>query len=101
MENIEVLYDKLGYLSTRELWEIMSLLGLQYATLSTTKKENLETKEEIEVPKVTPRTDYDRMKSEIVVTLSLKNREQRRTIEKRINKIYTKRKKLLDTRGEE
>lgn len=101
MENIEVLYDKLGYLSTHELWEIMSLLGLQYATLSTTKKENLETKEEIEVPKVTPRTDYDRMKSEIVVTLSLKNREQRRTIEKRINKIYTKRKKLLDTRGEE
>lgn len=85
------LFDKLGYLKTRELWELMANLGIPYCDVVDDEKENLETGEKVTIPRFIPRTDYDGMKSDIALKLQEMNREGRRPIVKRIDKIIKNR----------
>lgn len=84
-------YDKLGYLKTRELWELMASLGIPYCDVVDDEKENLETGEKVTVPRFIPRTDYDNMKSDIAFKLQQLNREGRRPIVRKIDKMIKSR----------
>ena len=90
------IYDRLGFLTTRELWEIMAKLGIPYCNVVDDEKENLETGEKVTIPRFIPRTDYDNMKSDIVVELGRLNRDGRRPIMKIVNKLYEKRKNKIN-----
>lgn len=100
---LEELHDMLAYCTTEELWQIMHDLNIRYVDLRTTEKENLITKEKIEVPCFVPRTDYENMKNEIIVSISEKNRNIRRKVLDFIEKTYKKRYKIAagdDMNGE-
>ena len=87
-----VVFDKLGFLTTRELWELMASLGIPYCDVVDDEKENLETGEKVTIPRFIPRTDYDNMKSDIVMRLGELNRDGRRPIMKKIEKMIKGRK---------
>lgn len=88
----KISYEDLGYLTTHEMWVLMRDLKIPYCNVVDEEKENLATKEKVIVPKFIPRTDYDDMKSDIIVALNKLNRQQKREIEKRISKTISKRK---------
>lgn len=90
-----VTFEDLGYLATQELWRLMAHLGIPYCNIEETEKENLSTGEKVPVPKFIPRTDYDNMKSDVLVAMMELNRDFRRPIELEIEKLVKKRKKLI------
>jgi hypothetical protein len=90
-----ITFEDLSYLTTPELWRLMAHLGIPYCDIEETEKENLSTGEKVPVPKFIPRTDYENMKSDIVVAVSKLNRDFRRPIELGIEKVVKKRKKLV------
>ena len=90
-----VTFENLGYLTTQELWRLMSYLGVPYCNIEEVEKENLSTGEKVPVPKFIPRTDYENMKSDIIVAMSKLNRDFRRPIELGMEKIVKKRKQLV------
>lgn len=90
---MKINFETLGYLTTREMWELMRDLGIPYCTIEDVEKENLSTKEKIMVPKFIPRTDFEDMKSDIVVAINFLNREQKRKLLKRYDKIIENRMK--------
>lgn len=90
-----ITFEDLSYLTTPELWRLMAHLGIPYCDIEKTEKENLSTGEKVPVPKFTPRTDYENMKSDIIVTMSCLGRDFRRPIELGIEKVVKKRKKLI------
>lgn len=81
------LYEQLGYLETRELWELMKILGVRYCDISDAEIENKQTGEMVTIPRFTPRTDYDGMKSDIVLAWNKLNRENRRELKKWLDKV--------------
>ena len=91
----KVTFEDLGYLTTQELWRLMAHLKIPYCDIEDTEKENLSTGEKVPVPKFIPRTDYENMKSDIIVTMSCLGRDFRRPIELEIGKVVKKRKKLV------
>lgn len=91
----KVTFEDLGYLTTQELWRLMAHLKIPYCNIEDTEKENLSTGEKVPVPKFIPRTDYENMKSDIIVTMSCLGRDFRRPIELEIGKVVKKRKKLV------
>lgn len=88
---LKITYDNLGYLTTHELWEMMSELKIPYCTVEDVEKENLETKEKILIPKFCPRTDYSTMKDEIMIVYSEMGRSERRDFCRRWGKKIEKR----------
>lgn len=90
---MKINFETLGYLTTREMWELMRDLGIPYCTIEDVEKENLSTKEKVMVPKFIPRTDFEDMKSDIVVAINFLNREQKRKLLKRYDKIIENRMK--------
>ena len=86
-------FENLSYLTTHELWELMRDLKIPYCTVEDVEKENLSTKEKVIIPKFIPRTDYEDMKTEIVVAINFLNREQKRKLLKRYEKLIEIRKK--------
>lgn len=97
----DLTFERLGYLSTRELWELMAKLGIPYCEIEDTEKENLETGEKVIIPRFIPRTDYEEMKSDIIVAYSKLNNQQRRLLCAPLNKIIDKRRKEVDKNGSE
>ena len=91
----KVTFENLGYLTTQELWRLMAHLGIPYCNIEETEKEDMSTGEKVPVPKFIPRTDYDNMKSDILVAMMGLNRDFRRPIELGLEKIVKKRKKLI------
>lgn len=91
----KVTFEDLGYLTTQELWRLMAHLKIPYCNIEDTEKENLSTGEKVSVPKFIPRTDYENMKSDIIVKMSEIGRDFRRPIELEIGKVVKKRKKLV------
>lgn len=91
----KVTFEDLGYLTTQELWRLMAHLKIPYCDIEDVEKENKSTGEMVTVPKFIPRTDYENMKSDIIVTMSCLGRDFRRPIELEIGKIVKKRKKLV------
>lgn len=91
----KVTFEDLGYLTTQELWRLMAHLKIPYCNIEDTEKENKSTGEMVTVPKFIPRTDYENMKSDIMVAMNGLNRDFRRPIELELNKIVKKRKKIL------
>ena len=73
----------------------MAHLGVPYCNIEETEKEDMSTGEKVPVPKFIPRTDYDNMKSDILVAMMGLNRDFRRPIELGLEKIVKKRKKLI------
>lgn len=90
-----VTFENLGYLTTQELWRLMAHLGVPYCNIEETEKEDMSTGEKVPVPKFIPRTDYDSMKSDILVAMMGLNRDFRRPIELGLEKVVKKRKKLI------
>ena len=90
-----VTFENLGYLTTQELWRLMAHLKIPYCDIEDVEKENKSTGEMVTVPKFIPRTDYENMKSDIIVTMSCLGRDFRRPIELEIGKLVKKRKKLV------
>ena len=91
MEKIN--FENLSYLTTHELWELMRDLKIPYCTVEDAEKENLLTKEKIIIPKFIPRTDFEDMKTEIIIAINFLNREQKRKLLKRYEKLIEIRKK--------
>lgn len=91
----KVTFEDLGYLTTQELWRLMAHLKIPYCNIEDTEKENLSTGEKVPVPKFIPRTDYENMKSDIIVKMSEIGRDFRRPIELELGKVVKKRKKLV------
>lgn len=91
----KVTFENLGYLTTQELWRLMAHLGIPYCNIEETEKEDLSTGEKVPVPKFIPRTDYDNMKSDVLVAMAELNRDFRRPIELGLEKVVKKRKKLV------
>lgn len=91
----KVTFENLGYLTTQELWRLMAHLGIPYCNIEETEKEDLSTGEKVPVPKFIPRTDYDNMKSDVLVAMTELNRDFRRPIELGLEKVVKKRKKLV------
>ena len=89
-----VTFENLSYLTTQELWKLMAYLKIPYCEIEDVEKENMSTGEKVIVPKFIPRTDYENMKSDIIVAMSKLNRDFRRPIELGVEKIVKKRKKL-------
>jgi hypothetical protein len=77
----KVTFEDLGYLTTQELWRLMAHLKIPYCDIEDVEKENKSTGEMVTVPKFIPRTDYENMKSDIIVTMSCLGRDFRRPIE--------------------
>lgn len=96
---MKINFETLGYLTTREMWELMRDLGIPYCTIEDVEKENLSTKEKIMVPKFIPRTDFEDMKSDIMVGINFLNREQKRKLLKRYDKIIENRMKQSKVMG--
>ena len=97
MEQKDIIsYEDLAFLKTEELWFVMKELKIPYCTIDMVEKENFETKEKIKVPKLTPRTDYEEMKSDIIVEIKKLNRNQKRKLCNEILKIIKKRKKIYN-----
>ena len=90
-----VTFENLGYLTTQELWRLMAHLGVPYCNIEEVEKENLSTGEKVPVPKFIPRTDYENMKSDVIIAMSKLNRDFRRPIELGMEKIVKKRKQLV------
>lgn len=90
----KVTFENLSYLTTQELWKLMAYLKIPYCEIEDVEKENMSTGEKVIVPKFIPRTDYENMKSDIVVAMDKLNRDFRRPIELGVDKIVKKRKKL-------
>ena len=90
-----VTFENLSYLTTQELWRLMAHLGVPYCNIEETEKEDMSTGEKVPVPKFIPRTDYDNMKSDIMVAMTELNRDFRRPIELGLEKVMKKRKKLI------
>ena len=90
----KVTFESLSYLTTQELWKLMAYLGIPYCDVEDVEKEDLSTGEKVMVPKFIPRTDYENMKSDIVLAMSKLTRDFRRPIELGIEKVVKKRKKL-------
>ena len=86
-------FENLSYLTTHELWELMRDLKITYCTVEDVEKENLLTKEKIIIPKFIPRTDFEDMKTEIIIAINFLNREQKRKLLKRYEKLIEIRKK--------
>ena len=91
----KVTFEDLGYLTTQELWRLMAHLKIPYCDIEEVEKENKSTGEMVTVPKFIPRTDYENMKSDIIVTMSCLGRDFRRPIELEVGKLVKKRKKLV------
>ena len=91
----KVTFEDLGYLTTQELWRLMAHLRIPYCDIEEVEKENKSTGEMVTVPKFIPRTDYENMKSDIIVTMSCLGRDFRRPIELEVGKLVKKRKKLV------
>ncbi|MBP3616246.1 MAG: hypothetical protein J6J27_05085 [Alphaproteobacteria bacterium] len=91
----KVTFENLGYLTTQELWKLMAHLGIPYCNIEETEKEDLSTGEKVPVPKFIPRTDYDNMKTDVLVAMTELNRDFRRPIELGLEKVVKKRKKLV------
>ena len=91
----KVTFEDLGYLTTQELWRLMAHLKIPYCDIEDVEKENKSTGEKVMVPKFIPRTDYDNMKSDVLVAMMELNRDFRRPIELGLEKIVKKRKKLV------
>lgn len=91
----KVTFESLGYLTTQELWRLMAYLKVPYCDVEDTEKENLSTGEKITIPKFIPRTDYETMKSDILIAMSGLNRDFRRPIELGLDKVVKKRKKII------
>lgn len=92
-------FENLSYLTTHELWELMRDLRIPYCRVEDVEKENLSTKEKVMVPKFIPRTDFEDMKTEIMVTINFLNREQKRKLLRRYEKlieIREKQSKVID-----
>ena len=92
-------FENLSYLTTHELWELMRDLRIHYCRVEDVEKENLSTKEKVMVPKFIPRTDFEDMKTEIMVTINFLNREQKRKLLRRYEKlieIREKQSKVID-----
>ena len=87
------LFEQLGYLDTRELWTLMSMLKVPYCTVEDVEKENKETGELVKVPKFIPRTDFENMKSDVVVAWNKLNRENRRKLQSWLDKATKSRMK--------
>lgn len=87
------LFDQLGYLETRELWTLMSMLKVPYCTVEDAEKENKETGEMVTVPKFVPRTDFEEMKSDVVVAWNKCNRDTRRKLKNWLDKATKSRMK--------
>ena len=96
---MKINFETLGYLTTREMWELMRDLGIPYCTIEDVEKENLSTKEKVMVPKFIPRTDFEDMKSDIVVAINFLNIEQKRKLLKRYDKIIENRMKQSKVMG--
>lgn len=96
---MKINFETLGYLTTREMWELMRDLGIPYCTIEDVEKENLSTKEKVMVPKFIPRTDFEDMKSDIMVAINFLNREQKRKLLKRYDKIIENRMKQSKVMG--
>lgn len=96
---MKINFETLGYLTTREMWELMRDLGIPYCIIEDVEKENLSTKEKVMVPKFIPRTDFEDMKSDIVVAINFLNREQKRKLLKRYDKIIENRMKQSKVMG--
>lgn len=86
-------FENLSYLTTHELWELMRDLKIPYCTVEDVEKENLSTKEKVIIPKFIPRTDFENMKMEIIVAINFLDREQKRKLLKRYEKLIEIRKK--------
>ena len=86
-------FEDLSYLTTHELWELMRDLKIPYCTVEDVEKENLSTKEKVIIPKFIPRTDFENIKTEIIVAINFLNREQKRKLLKRYEKLIEIRKK--------
>ena len=91
----KVTFENLGYLTTQELWRLMAHLGVPYCNIEETEKEDMSTGEKVLVPKFIPRTDYDSMKTDVLVAMAELNRDFRRPIELGLEKVVKKRKKLV------
>lgn len=91
----KVTFEDLSYLTTQELWRLMAHLKIPYCDIEDTEKENLSTGEKVPVSKFIPRTDYENMKSDIIVKMSEIGRDFRRPIELELGKVVKKRKKLV------
>lgn len=103
MRNVKINFDNLGYLTTEELWKFMRDLKIPYCEIEDVEKENLETGEKTTVPKFVPRTDYDNMKSDIVIGLMRLNYDGRRKISMPYKKLIEKRQhqeKLKNLQGD-
>ena len=88
-----ITFENLSYLTTHEMWEMMRDLKIPYCNIEEVEKENLSTKEKIMVPKFVPRTDFENMKSDIMVAINFLNREQRRKLLKRYERLIENREK--------
>lgn len=91
----KVTFEDLSYLTTQELWRLMAHLKIPYCDIEDVEKENKSTGEMVTIPKFIPRTDYENMKSDIIVTMSCLGRDFRRPIELEVGKLVKKRKKLI------
>lgn len=91
----KITFEDLGYLTTQELWRLMAHLKIPYCDIEEVEKEDKSTGEMVTVPKFIPRTDYENMKSDIIVTMSCLGRDFRRPIELEVGKLVKKRKKLV------
>jgi hypothetical protein len=91
----KVTFEDLSYLTTQELWRLMAHLKIPYCEIEDVEKEDKSTGEMVTIPKFIPRTDYENMKSDIIVTMSCLGRDFRRPIELEIGKVVKKRKKLV------
>ena len=90
LKETKIEWDDLGFLTSRELWGFLAKLKIPYCNIEDEEKENLVTGEKVIVPKFIPRTDYDGMKSDILMGLRQCNRETRRSLEKEITSIIKK-----------
>jgi hypothetical protein len=91
----KVTFENLSYLTTQELWRLMAYLKVPYCEIEDVEKENMSTGGKVIVPKFIPRTDYENMKSDIIVAMECLGRDFRRPIELEIGKLVKKRKKLV------
>lgn len=91
----KITFEDLSYLTTPELWRLMAHLKIPYCDIEDVEKEDKSTGEMVTVPKFIPRTDYENMKSDIIVAMDGLNRDFRRPIELEIGKLVKKRKKLV------
>ena len=69
--------------------ELKTMVGVseEEGVLEDVEKENLSTKEKVIIPKFIPRTDFEDMKTEIIVAINFLNREQKRKLLKRYEKL--------------